>query len=58
MREGIDAEEVWVAKARVRVVGDKGLGEEKEFGVECFELELQLVMELGGVEEDDEVVGS
>ena len=58
VREGIDAEEVWVARARVRVVGDKGLGKEKEFGVEGFELELRLVVELGGVEEDEEVVGS
>ena len=72
MREGIDAEEseallrlfelnvaeevIWVA--RVRVVGDEGLGEKKEFGIEGFELELRLVVELGGVEEDKEVVGS
>ena len=50
VREGIDAkeseallrlieldvveEEVWVAKARVRVVGYEGLGKEREFGVE------------------------
>ena len=27
-------EEVWVAKARVRVVGYEGLGKEREFGVE------------------------
>ena len=55
MREGIDTEEskallrlfeldvveeeVWVAKARVRVVGDEGLGKEREFRVEGFELE-------------------
>ena len=55
VREGIDTEEskallrlfeldvveeeVWVAKARVRVVGDEGLGKEREFGVEGFELE-------------------
>ena len=74
MREGIDAEEneallrlfelnvaeevIWVARARVRVVGDEGLGEKKEFGIEGFELELRLVVELGGVEEDKEVVGS
>ena len=74
MREGIDAEEseallklfelnvaeeeIWVARARVRVVSDEGLGEEKEFEIEGFELELRLVVELGGVEEDKEVVGS
>ena len=74
MREGIDAEEseallrlfelnvaeevIWVARARVRVVGDEGLGEKKEFGIKDFELELRLVVELGGVEEDKEVVGS
>ena len=58
VREGIDTEEVWVARARVRVVGDKGLGKEKEFGVEGFELELRLVVELGGVKEDEEVVES
>ena len=74
MREGIDAEEseallklfelnvaeeeIWVARARVRVVGGEGLGEEREFGVEGFELELQLIVELGGVEEDEEVVRS
>ena len=74
VREGIDAEEseallrlfelnvaeevIWVARARVRVVGDEGLGEKKEFGIEGFELELRLVVELGGVEEDKEVVGS
>ena len=29
VREGIDAEEIWVARARVRVVGDEGLGKEK-----------------------------
>ena len=58
VREGIDAEEVWVARARVRVVGDEGLGEEKEFRVEGFELELRLVVVLGGVEEDEEVVRS
>ena len=29
VREGIDADEIWVARARVRVVGDEGLGEEK-----------------------------
>ena len=56
VREGIDAkeseallrlfefdvveEEVGVARVRVRVVGDEGLGEEREFGVEGFELEL------------------
>ena len=34
VREGIDAEEVWVARARVRVVGYEGLGKEREFGVE------------------------
>ena len=51
-------EEVGVARARVRVVGDEGLGKEREFGVEGFELELRLVVELGGVEEDEEVVGS
>ena len=54
VREGIDAEEseallrlfeldvaeeeVWVARARVRVVGDEGLGEEREFKVEGFEM--------------------
>ena len=27
-------EEVWVARARVGVVGDEGLGEEREFEVE------------------------
>ena len=58
VREGIDAEEVWVARARVRVVGDEGLGEKKEFGIEGFELELRLVVELGGVKEDEEVVES
>ena len=74
VREGIDAEEseallrlfeldvaeeeVGVARARVRVVGEEGLGEEREFGVEGFELELRLVVELGGIEEDEEVVGS
>ena len=31
-------EEVWVARARVRVVGDEGLGEEREFKVEGFEM--------------------
>ena len=74
VREGIDAEEseallrlfeldvaeeeVWFARARVRVVGYEGLGEEREFEVEGFELDLRLVLELGGVEEDEEVVGS
>ena len=54
VREGIDAEEseallrlfelnvaeeeVWFARARVRVVGYEGLGEEREFEVEGFEL--------------------
>nr|POE76923.1 hypothetical protein CFP56_26314 [Quercus suber] len=47
-------EEVWVTRARVRVrvVGDEELGEDREFGVDGFELELQLVVELGGIEED------
>ena len=31
-------EEVWVARARVGVVGDEGLGEEREFKVEGFEM--------------------
>ena len=51
-------EEVWVARARVRVVGDEGLEEEREFRVEGFKLKLRLVVELGGIEEDKEVVGS
>ena len=34
------------------------MGEEREFAVEGFELELRLVVELGGIEEDEEVVGS
>ena len=54
VKEGIDAkeseallrlseldvakEDVWVARAKVRVVGDEGLGEEREFEVEGFEL--------------------
>ena len=54
VREGIDAEEseallrlfeldvaeeeVWVARVRVRVVGDEGLGEETEFEVKGFEM--------------------
>ena len=54
VREGIDVEEsgallrlfeldvaekeVWVTRAKVRVVGDEGLGEEREFEVESFEL--------------------
>ena len=54
MRESIDAkeskallrlfeinvaeEEVWVARARVGVVGDEGLGGEREFKVEGFEM--------------------
>ena len=54
VKEGIDAkkseallrlseldvakEDVWVARAKVRVVGDEGLGEEREFEVESFEL--------------------
>nr|POF15916.1 hypothetical protein CFP56_17156 [Quercus suber] len=74
VREGIDTEEsdavlrlfkldvaeedVWVARARVRVVGDEGLGEKREFIMKGFKLELRLVVELGGVEEDEEVVGS
>ena len=33
-------EEVGVARVRVKVVGDEELGEEGEFGVEVFELEL------------------
>ena len=56
MREGINAkeseallrlfefdvaeEEVGVARVRVKVVGDEELGEEGEFRVEVFELEL------------------
>ena len=56
MREGINAkeseallrlfefdvaeEEVGFARVRVKVVGDEELGEEGEFGVEVFELEL------------------
>ena len=54
VREGIDAKEsetllrlfeldvaekeVWVTRAKVRVVGDEGLGKEREFEVESFEL--------------------
>ena len=40
------------------LVGNEGLGEKREFGVKGSELELRLVMELDGVEEDEEVVGS
>ena len=56
--DNVAEEVIWVARARVRVVGDEGLGEKKEFRIEGFELELRLVVELGGVEEDKEVVGS
>ena len=57
VREGIDAEESEALLRLFELDGDEGLGKEREFGVKGFELELRLVMELGGVEEDEEVVG-
>ena len=57
VREGIDVEESEALLRLFELDGDEGLGEEREFGVEGFELELRLVVELDGVEEDEEIVG-
>lgn len=68
--EGVDAElgegelgffEFDVAEEEftvVRVVGDEGGGDEGEFVAEVEEAELGLVVELDGVEEEDEGVGA
>lgn len=41
----------------VLVVGDKGGGDQRELGMKALEVELGFVMELNGVEEDEEKVG-
>lgn len=69
MREGIDgelgesslrfakldvAEEEFGKRRGIFVVGDERFGEEGKFGFELLEVELGFVVELLGVEEDDE----
>lgn len=51
------AEEELGGGGRVLVIGDEGGGEEAELGAKALEVKFGLVMELSGVEEDEDRVG-
>lgn len=40
------------------IVGDEGRGEEAEFGAQRFEVEIGVGVEMSGIEEDEEGVGT